>query len=163
MAPISYSIPQKGLHWLMAALILFNLIFTDAMEKIASMYEQGQTPSADDLASANIHAYVGIAVLCLGVVRLGLRLWQGAPQAPAEEPAIAQMAAKVAHGTFYVMFFLLPLSGIGAYYFGNDTAGFIHAGPLKSLMWLLIAAHIAALVIHQFYWKSPVASRMTRG
>ncbi|QLF68655.1 cytochrome b/b6 domain-containing protein [Peteryoungia desertarenae] len=163
VAPTSFSIPQKALHWLMALLILFNLIFAEAMEEVAEAYERGEVPSAEDLTFANIHAYVGIAVLCLGIVRLALRLKQGAPLAPVEEPAIAQLAAKVAHGSFYVLFFLLPLSGIGAYYFANETAGFVHGGPLKSLMWLLIAAHIAALVVHQFYWKSPVAGRMTRG
>lgn len=163
VAPASYSIPQKALHWLMALLILFNLIFSDAMEEVAEAYERGEVPSPEDLTFANIHAYVGIAVICLGLVRLAVRLTRGAPPAPAEEPPLLALAAKLAHGTFYALFFLIPLSGIGAYYFGNETAGFVHGGPLKSLMWLLIAVHILALLVHQFYWKTPVAKRMTRG
>lgn len=163
VAPASYSIPQKALHWLMALLILFNLIFSDAMEEVAEAYERGEVPSPEDLTFANIHAYAGIALLCLGLVRLAIRLTRGAPPAPAEEPPLLQLAAKLAHGTFYALFFLIPLSGIGAYYFGNETAGFLHGGPLKSLMWLLIAVHIIALLVHQFYWKTPVATRMTRG
>lgn len=163
VTPASYSIPQKALHWLMALLILFNLIFAEAMEEVAEAYERGEVPSAENLTFANIHAYVGIAVLCLGLVRLAIRLSRGAPPAPAEEPPLLQLFAKLAHGTFYALFFLIPFSGIGAYYFGNQTAGFMHGGPLKSLMWLLIAVHILALLIHQFYWKTPVATRMTRG
>lgn len=163
VAPASYSIPQKALHWLMALLILFNLLFAEAMEEVAEAYERGEVPSPDDLTFANIHAYVGIAVLCLGAIRIVLRLIKGAPSAPPEEPPVLRLAAKLAHGTFYALFFLLPLSGIGAYYFGNETAGFVHGGPLKSLMWLLIAVHILALLVHQFYWKTPVATRMTRG
>lgn len=162
-APASYSIPQKALHWLMAVLILFNLIFSDAMEKVAEAYERGEVPSVEDLTFANIHAYVGISVLCLGLIRLVLRFVKGAPVAPPEEPPTLRFAAKLAHGTFYALFFLLPMSGIGAYYFGNETAGFVHGGPMKALMWLLIAVHILALLVHQFYWKTPVAKRMTRG
>lgn len=162
-APQSYSILQKALHWSMALLILFNLLFAEAMEEAAEAYERGEVPSAEELFSANIHAYVGITVLCLGLIRLVLRLMRGAPEAPAEEPPVLRLASKIAHSSFYVLFFLLPLSGIGKYYFGNDTAGFVHGGPLKLLMWVLIVVHIAAVLVHQFYWKTPVGQRMTRG
>jgi cytochrome b561 len=162
-APTSYSILQKALHWSMALLILFNLLFAEAMEAVAEAYERGEIPSAEDLSSANIHAYVGITVLCLGLIRLAVRLVRGAPEAPAEEPPVLRLASKIAHGTFYALFFLLPLSGIGKYYFGNETAGFVHGGPLKLLMWVLIVVHIAAVLVHQFYWKTSVAQRMTKG
>lgn len=163
VAPTSYSILQKALHWSMALLILFNLLFAEAMEEAVEAYERGEVPSAEELFSANIHAYVGITVLCLGVIRLVVRLMRGAPEAPAEEPPVLRLASKIAHGAFYALFFLLPLSGIGKYYFGNDTAGFVHGGPLKLLMWVLIVVHIAAVLVHQFYWKTSVAQRMTRG
>jgi cytochrome b561 len=162
-APQSYSILQKVLHWSMALLILFNLLFAEAMEEAVEAYERGEVPSAEELFSANIHAYVGITVLCLGLIRLMVRLMRGAPEAPAEEPPALRLASKIAHGAFYALFFLLPLSGIGKYYFGNDTAGFVHGGPLKLLMWVLIVVHIAAVLVHQFYWKTAVAQRMTRG
>ena len=32
MKPLNYSIPQRALHWGMALLIFFNLLFTDGME-----------------------------------------------------------------------------------------------------------------------------------
>jgi cytochrome b561 len=162
-AVLAYSIPQRILHWLMAALIIFNLLVAEAMEEAMEAFEDGKVPSADDLVGANLHAYVGIAVLCLAVVRLVLRLVQGAPDAPSGEPAIFKLAAKVAHWSFYGLFIAIPFSGIGRYYFGNDTAGFLHGGPLKSLMWLLIAVHILAVLVHQFYWKTALARRMTRG
>ena len=159
----SYSMPQKALHWLMAALILFNLIFTEGMETYIRMVEKAEGPTPEQLSDANIHAYVGITVLCLGIARLILRLVQGAPAAPASEPPLGVLASKVAHGSFYLLFVAMPLSGIGMYYFGNETAGDVHGGPLKLLMWLLIVVHVAAVLVHQFYWKTDVASRMTRG
>ena len=164
MAPqstASFSAPQRALHWLMFLLIGFNLLFTGGIEHWNRLVRKGEAVTPDDMASANIHAYVGIAILCLGAVRLALRIVQGAPAAPAEEPAIFRLAAKVAHLAFYLLFFLMPLSGIAAYYLGAEQAGFLHGGPFKMLMWLLIVAHLAAVAVHQFYWKTPVLARMT--
>lgn len=161
--PSSYGIPQKALHWSMAALIFFNLIFTEGMETYSRALGRGETPTPDQIGSANIHAYVGIAVLCLGIARLILRLVQGVPPAPAVEPPLGKLAAKIAHGSFYLLFVALPLSGIGYYYFGKETAGDVHGGPLKLLMWLLIVVHVAAVLVHQFYWKTGLAQRMTKG
>ena len=163
IAPTSYSILQKALHWTMALLIFFNLIFPDAMVDAVEAYERGEVPSPEALSSANIHAYAGIAVLCLGLIRLAVRLTRGAPAAPAEEPPVLQLASKIAHGTFYALFILLPLSGIAKYYFDVDIAGEVHGGPLKLLMWVLIVVHIAAALVHQFYWKSNLLQRMTKG
>ncbi|ATN36302.1 cytochrome B [Rhizobium sp. ACO-34A] len=160
---LGYSLPQKLIHWLMAALILFNLLFADGMEHWNRLVRRGETITPDDIASANVHAYVGIAVLCLAVIRLILRLTHGAPEAPAEEPPVLRLASKAAHWTFYLLFFLLPISGAAAYYFGAEGAGSLHGGPFKLLMWLLIVVHIAAVLVHQFYWKTSVAQRMTKG
>lgn len=160
---LSYSIPQRLIHWLMAGLILFNLLFAEAMEEVSEAFEEGQAPSADMIASANIHAYVGIAVLCLAIIRVILRLTHGAPEAPADEPPLGKIAAKVAHGAFYLLFFALPISGALAYYGGVGAAGGIHGGPMKLLMWILIVVHVAAVLVHQFVWKTSVAQRMTKG
>ena len=160
--PLSYSLPQKLLHWAMALLILFNLIFSDNIEAWDHAADQG-TVTPDIVASANIHAYVGFSILALAVLRLILRFVQGAPAAPAEEPPLLQLASKLAHGTFYLLFFVMPLAGIGKYYFDNDTAGFLHAGPLKIVLWALIVVHVAAVVVHRVVWKTNVLARMTKG
>jgi len=160
---LSYSVPQRLLHWLMALLIFFNLIFSDGMEHWNRLMRRGETVTPDDVASANIHAYVGIAILVLCLIRFTLRLVQGAPAAPAEEPPPLKLAAKLAHRTFYALFLLMPVTGIAKYYFGNETLGFLHGGPLKLLLWVLIVVHVLAALIHQFYWKTDVLARMTRG
>lgn len=160
--PLSYSLPQKLLHWAMALLILFNLIFSDNIEAWDHAADNG-TMTPDILACANIHAYVGISILALAVLRLILRLVQGAPAAPAEEPPLLQLASKLAHGTFYLLFFVMPLTGIGKYYFDVDIAGFLHGGPLKVLLWALIVVHVAAVAVHKVVWKTNVLERMTKG
>lgn len=160
---LSYSVPQRLLHWLMALLIFFNLIFSDGMEDWNRLMRRGETVTPDDVASANIHAYVGIAILVLCLIRFTLRLVQGAPDAPAAEPALLKLAAKLAHWTFYALFLVMPITGIAKYYFGNETLGFLHGGPLKLLLWVLIIVHVLAALLHQFYWKTDVLARMTRG
>ncbi|MCM2440227.1 cytochrome b [Agrobacterium vitis] len=158
-----YSIAQRMLHWSMALLIFFNLIFSDGIENWNRLTRGGETVTPNDLALANIHAYVGVAILVLCLVRLVLRLVQGAPDAPDAEAPVLKLAANLAHWAFYALFFLMPITGIAKYYFGIDALGELHGGPLKLLLWALIIVHVLAAFVHQFYWKTNVLTRMTRG
>lgn len=74
-----------------------------------------------------------------------------------------RVAAKAVHVGLYAFIFLMPLTGIAAYYFGADAAGSLHADVLKVVLWVLIAAHVAGALVHQFYWKTNVLRRMTVG
>ena len=158
-----YSLSQRALHWTVALLIFFNLLFPDGMNIWHRLMRRGEVPTPEQIASANIHAYVGIAILLLAVVRLGLRFVNGVPVEVAEEPAIFRLAAKLAHAGLYILIFAMPLTGIAAYYFGVNPAGSLHADILKIILWALIAAHVAGALAHQFYWKSNVLRRMTLG
>ncbi|ARO32040.1 cytochrome b561 protein [Rhizobium sp. NXC14] len=160
---LSYSLSQRFLHWAVALLIFFNLLFPDGMNIWHRLVRRGEVPTPEQIASANIHAYVGIAILLLAVLRLCLRFMQGVPPEVSQEPAIFRLGAKLAHAALYILLFALPLSGIAAYYFGINPAGFVHADVLKIVLWGLIAAHVAGALVHQFYWKSNVLRRMTLG
>jgi cytochrome b561 len=159
----SYSLPQRLVHWTMALLIFYNLLFPDGMNAWHRTIRHGGTPSPEQIASANVHAYIGFAILVLAVLRVCLRLFQGVPPEVAEEPAVFRFAAKAAHMALYALVFAMPLTGMAAYYFGVDISGSIHAGILKMALWALIGAHIAGALVHQFYWKSNVLRRMTVG
>ncbi|OWV90042.1 cytochrome B [Rhizobium sp. N122] len=158
-----YGVSQRLLHWAVALLIFFNLLFPDGMNVWHRLMRRGQVPTPEQIASANIHAYVGIAILLLAVVRLGLRFINGVPAEAAQEPAIFRLAARLAHAGLYILIFAMPLTGIAAYYFGINPAGSFHADILKILLWALIAAHVAGALVHQFYWKTNVLRRMTLG
>lgn len=160
---MSYSLSQRFLHWAVALLIFFNLLFPDGMNIWHRLMRRGRVPTPEQISSANIHAYVGIAILLLAVLRLGLRFTKGVPDEIAQEPAIFRLAARLAHAGLYILIFAMPLSGIAAYYFGIDPAGSFHADVLKIILWALIAAHVAGALVHQFYWKSNVLRRMTLG
>jgi cytochrome b561 len=163
MNPTVYSIPQRVLHWLTALLILYSLLWPGQIERVADLVGGGKTPTADEWSSANLHIYIGFAIIGLTVLRLILRVVQGAPAAPAAEPPFFRLVAKAAHGLLYVLLFAMPLAGIAKFYLGVDLAGFIHGGPMKLLLWILIAGHVLGVLVHKFYWKTDVLERMTRG
>jgi cytochrome b561 len=160
---IPFSVPQRVLHWSVALLVFFNLLLPDGMNAWRRVVRSGGIPSVSDISAANIHAYVGIAILVLATVRLALRVIQGIPPEASQEPLVFRIAARIAHFALYFLLFAMPLTGIVAYYFGIDTAGSLHADVLKVILWVLIGAHVAGVLVHQFYWRTNVLRRMTTG
>lgn len=163
MKPLNYSIPQRALHWGMALLIFFNLIFTEGMETWNRAVRKGLEITPEMVSSANIHAYVGIAILVLVVIRLGLRFVQGVPDLPSEEPPVLKLIATATHGLLYLLMIALPLTGMGKYYFGQKLSGDIHADVLKVILWVFIVLHVAGALVQKFYFKTDVLDRMTKG
>lgn len=163
MKPLNYSISQRAVHWGMALLIFFNLIFSDGMEAWNRAVRKGEAISVDVISSANIHAYVGIAILVLVLLRIILRVVQGVPDLPAEEPPMLKLIAAATHGLLYLLMLALPLSGIAKYYFGSDLSGELHGGILKVLMWAIIVLHVGGALVQKFYFKTDVLERMTKG
>ena len=163
MKPLVYSVPQRALHWITAALILFSLLLPGQIERVADLLGGGKTPTPEEWTSANIHIYVGFVVLGLTLLRILLRLVQGAPETPASEPAPLRLVAAVTHGALYLLLLAMPAAGIAKFYFGVGVAGFIHGGPMKLALWILIVLHVAGALVHKFYWKTDVMERMTSG
>jgi cytochrome b561 len=159
----SFSIPQRILHWLTAALVFFNLIFPNGMNVWKRAIRMTGTATPEQVAGANIHAVVGIAILILVAARIGLRYASGAPSSTTEEPTIFRVAAKLVHVTLYLVLIAMPATGAAAYYLGYSGAGDIHADILKVVLWALVGAHVLGVLVHQFYWKTNVLRRMTIG
>ena len=163
MKPLVYSVPQRVLHWLTAALILYSLLLPGQIEHVADSLRDGGTPTPAEWTSANIHISIGFAILGLTLLRLALRLAQGAPAAPASEPAPLRLVAAVTHGALYLLLIAMPAAGIAKFYFGVGIAGFVHGGPMKLALWILVVLHVAGALVHKFYWKTDVMERMTSG
>jgi cytochrome b561 len=159
----NYSIAQRVMHWLTFLLVFFNLILPGSIEHVADTFDDGGVPGAIDMFSANLHIYSGVAILVLTLLRLLFRFFQGAPTQPAGEPDIFHTVGKISHVIFYAVLLAMPALGIAKYFFGIDAAGDLHGGPVKLLLWALIGLHVAAVLVHQFYWKTNVLARMTKG
>ncbi|WP_254634294.1 cytochrome b/b6 domain-containing protein [Mesorhizobium sp. GbtcB19] len=153
-----YSAYQIALHWLIAALVLFQLFFGESMTSVVDAAEDGQPASATDQALGSAHYWVGLAILALVLLRLVLRLASGAPAPANRGSRWMQIAAHASHGLFYVLLFATPVVGLLAFYAG-DPWGDIHS-LAKPAFIVLIAVHALAALYHQFWLRDGTLKRM---
>jgi cytochrome b561 len=162
-----------SLHWIVAALILFNLAF--------GLYLVGLPLSPQKLRYFSYHKWIGVTVLLLCTARLLWRLSHPAPALPATMPTWERRAAHVSHALLYVLFFAAPLSG----WLFSSANGFqtVYLGvvPIPDLLgknkevadvlkiahhWInytlaaVIAVHAAAALKHHFIDRDDVLVRM---
>jgi cytochrome b561 len=154
-----YSLLQISLHWLIAALVLFQLLFGESMTEFVEAREDGGVAAASDASLASLHYYFGIAILALVALRLVVRLVQGAPPVLDLGPLL-ELAAKATHWLFYALLVFVPVTGLLGYYV-DGPFGDIH-GWAKPVFIVLIALHAAAALYHQFWRKDGLLTRMLR-
>lgn len=168
-----------GLHWLMAILILTNIIIGQGADEIAS---------AADIELFQLHKSIGITVLVLTLLRIALRFMFKAPPAPSHMKPWERLILKSVHGFFYLLMLALPLTGwlvvslsplkIPTVLFGlvawphmpvdgvfanpkeaMELVGSIH-GLLSNGLLALIVLHVGAALNHHFRVKDDVLFRM---
>lgn len=168
-----YAIGQKIVHWLMALLILVDLT-------VAQQF--GGEMELDDRLQARVgHASIGIIILTLFIIRVVLRLRNGAPQFPDDMPGWQKSLASLTHIGFYVLLFVViatgllaagnatdPISAFGALdlaVLGNSSAEqfqnvrMFHELSTKTLI-ALIALHLLAAVYHLLFLRDGRVTRM---
>lgn len=159
--PAGYSATQILLHWVIAALVVLQLVLGEDIKPAYRAFSDGNPPAAADLLNANIHVYVGLAVLALAVWRLALRLQSGAPAAPSEESILLKRIAAATHLLLYLFIFGMPITGALAWYFGLGAMGEIHE-LAKPVIIVVIGLHAVAALWQHFFVKSDVLVRMLR-
>ena len=65
--PSGYTTMQIVLHWTIAALVIFQLVLGEDIKPAYRAFIRGTEPAAADLSNANLHVYVGLAVLMLAI------------------------------------------------------------------------------------------------
>ena len=170
-----YSLTAMVFHWLMAVLIFIALAM--------GLYMVDLRISPEKLRLYSWHKWIGVTVFLLAAFRLWWRLYSTPPVEP-EMPEWQRLAAKATHRIFYVMFFLIPISG----WLFSSAKGFqtVYLGilPLPDLiqkndelapiikqvhliasysLGALVGLHIAAAVKHQFIDKDGLIGRMLPG
>jgi cytochrome b561 len=154
-----YTTLQIGLHWLIAALVLVQLVFGESMTESVQAAEKGEPVAALDNTLAGIHYYFGVAILALVAVRLVLRFRRGAVPIPDTNQAL-ELAGRISHWLFYVLLVVAPITGLLAYYFG-DPFGEVHELAKPAFIGL-IALHVAAALYHQYWRRDGLLMRMLR-
>jgi cytochrome b561 len=164
---------QRALHWLMALMVLAMLFIGVTMVS---------TLRPRFLTLITIHKPLGIAVLVLALLRLGLRLWNGAPQLPSDLSSMQVVAAKLSHVVLYALLIAMPLIGWGMLSAGGYPIvlfGSIHLPKilpqadqlyavlrtahtlLAYLFFATILLHIAAALFHGLIRRDGVFQAMT--
>lgn len=154
----SYSRAQVVLHWTIAALVAFQILFSGEIESLWGDRMRGTIP---DVAVPTAHSAVGLLILVLMGGRVWLRLTRGAPPLPASEPRLLSLLAHANHAAFYVLLLAMPVAGAVAWFGGVRAAASAHT-LAASLLIALIFLHLAGALAQHFWFRSDVLRRMFR-
>ena len=154
-----YNRTQIILHWVIAALVVFQFAGHEVIVEVSELIAKGQDPAIPVLARA--HVLLGGLTLLLAIWRTVLRMTRGVPDLPEAESAALKMVAKTTHFLMYASLFLMPLSGMGAWFAGQEFAATVH-GTLKVVLLTSVLLHIAGAVYQQHVLKTNIIKRMTK-
>jgi cytochrome b561 len=171
--PTRYSAVAQGFHWLIAALIVVQFTLAWSADDLPI--------GARKLVLLARHKSFGMTILMLAVLRLLWRLFNRPPELPPGMTPIEKKLARATHVLFYVLLFVMPLTGwmmssaknysvswfdqftwpnlIGP----NERAFDLLRSTHHTLSWLLFAVallHILAALKHHFWNKDDVLKRM---
>ncbi len=161
-APKSYSTVHKVLHWIVAAIIIEQLLLGEYMSEAWQAFERSADVSGLSAPVVLLHIWGGLSVAAFAVWRLFLRKSNGVPETPKDEPAALKFAANATHVVLYVLMFLVPLSGAVAYFGVVETAGDVHT-LMKPVLIVLVGLHVVGALYQHFWLKSDVLKRMLNG
>ena len=158
-APRGYSLAQVVLHWTIAALVFFQLIFNEPMQEAFDDRVDGEP--IDEMVGATIHASVGITVLTLAIIRLAIRLTRGAPPAHRDKPVLLIWIGYATHIALYGFIFLMPLTGALAWFFGIELSATLHETG-RLLLIPTIGFHVLGGLAEHFVFRNDSLVRMLR-
>ena len=156
-----YSAIQIALHWLIAVLLVAQIIMHEGMVEAWDAYNDKGDMAATQSFSAQAHVWVGLAVLAFAIWRLWLRQTRGVPAAPAEEAPALRLAAHVTHIALYALMILMPITGAAVWFGGIELAGEVHE-ILRIPLIALVLLHVLGALFHKFWLKSNVLIRIVR-
>jgi len=154
-----YTKLQIRLHWIIFLLIVLQYLGHEAISEAWEKIEEGLPIVFDPLVLG--HVFLGILVLLLVVLRVAVRLRDGAPALPEEEPAAMRMIAQLTHLGLYALMIAMPVSGAVAWFGRVEAAGEAHE-VLRVLLLALVILHVLGALYHQFVLKTNIMARMKR-
>jgi cytochrome b561 len=158
-APKGYSTAQIALHWVIAILIIGQLIFGEEIGDAYDALRKTGVATYDMMTIGHIGA--GVLILLLALWRLVLRLRRGVPEPIHAGPKVLETGAQLAHWAFYLLIIAVPVTGLVAWFGGQETAAELHELS-KPVFVILILAHVIAAAWHQYWLKDGLIRRMMR-
>lgn len=168
-----YSALSKGLHWLIALMVILMLSVSFFLDDVPSQYTS---------LAYTLHKSLGLSVLGLMLIRIVCIIYYGRPSLPKSVPGWIQWLSRFVQYSFYVLLLVMPLSGWIMSMAGNRIPSYFGLFPLplpgispnpwlenwmdqshKVIAWILIALiclHIAGAIKHYFIDKDGVVNKM---
>lgn len=149
----SYSRLPIGVHWAVVGMIAVQWVTSAAIPRTHNPL----LPAAPvDLLMHGVHNYNGMAIGCLVLVRIALRLSRGIDRPQARRTPM-ELAALAVHWGIYASLGAQAATGFIASYLWGPAAG-IHKA-IWNLTLVLIALHLTAAAWHGFR-RDGVVGRM---
>jgi cytochrome b561 len=142
---LHYGTVSRSLHWAVAILMIAAWLVGNQGEDLRG---------AEKTAILALHAAPGLAVLVLGLLRIGWRHLDPPPPLPAGLPGWELLAARTMHLALLVVMLLLPLSGLLSVLFGFRPFGIRWLGtitPLAGVGWVHEGAETAHVVLGKVF------------
>ena len=172
-----YSNVAKVLHWVLAAMIIMQVILAQLAKRAAQ-----DDNTFDRLTLLANHKSIGLTVLLLVILRVAWRLTHRPPALPEQMTRWQRLASHLSHFGLYVLMLTLPLSGwlvaatskYGMSWFNlfeiprtmapnhdlHELGEEIHE-VLGYVLLVLVLVHVVAAVYHHFIVKDSVLRRMS--
>ena len=154
-----YHSGQIFLHWIVAILILYQYALSSSFsnKNLEKCQEVGITGS--ECEGLLPHYIIGSILLSLMLIRIGFRIYFGAPPLPKEVPYFIRILAKLSHLALYLLAFLMPLTGLLGWHTNSELLLFVHSITSNCLI-VLILTHICAVGFHEGILGSQLIYRM---
>lgn len=151
VAPKGYSGLQIVLHWVIAALVVIQLLVNDGIQD--AFKERSDGGPFDGEIGAIVHIAIGLTIFALAGLRFAVRLWRGVPEAHSTNPPLVNLAGHAAHVLLYAFLFAMPLTGAVAWFTGLELSAELH--ELGRLILIpLIALHALGALGEHFVLKT---------
>lgn len=152
-----YSALQIALHWIIAGLVVMQLLVNEEVRAAFRDRLQGHEGMPD--IGAMVHVVGGIAILVLALIRLCVRLLRGAPGIDKEVPFVLRFLAHLTHFFLYAFIIGIPLTGMLAWFGHSTVSAELH--ELGRLVLIpAIGAHVAGAVVEHFVFRNDTLKRM---
>ena len=174
-----YSTVAIWLHWLIALIVIANIIGGLTHDYWLDSPDPAMKATGQQIMA--LHKSFGLTVLLLTVLRLGWRLANPPPPLPAHMTPLETGLARTTHVVFYLLLFLLPLSGWAMASLGKSPTLFFGLGEVPRLpldaslrgtfresheilgyvALATLALHVAGALKHQYFDRDNVLARMS--
>ena len=151
---------QVIVHWLVACFVLFQIATSGSISNDFLALKEGKISIEEVDKSSWYHLFFGLTIFLLMVIRFILRIILGVPKPTKQSSSMTIILAKIIHWLFYLVLFLVPISGFVAWNTSNVFIGDLHTASVNAL-YVLVLIHLIAIVYHQIFLEDNLIDRMT--